>query len=71
MAEVGIAAAPLILAVVLLVGRRAPGWRAGGAAWVLAVALALVGPFAVAPSTLVAAALALIAMEVGIWVLVR
>ncbi len=54
--EVGLAAAPLLLAVLLLVWRRAPGWRAGGAAWVVAIGLAVLpGPFALAPPGLLAA----------------
>lgn len=54
--EVGLAAAPLLLAVLLLVWRRSPGWRAGGAAWAVAAGLAaLPGPFALAPDRLLAA----------------
>lgn len=55
-AEVGLAAAPLVLAVLLLVWRRRPGWQAGGAAFALAVALAVApGPFALRPAALAAA----------------
>ncbi len=58
LAILALGASPLALALMLLIGRRLPGWRAGVAAWCLAFLVAAApGPYHLAPAELLAASL--------------